>query len=132
MELTGNKKIFNDVARPLLYKNARIGLSVGGVAAILASVCCLGSFFLVTLGISNAGILYLMTLADWSRPFFILLALLSLIFSYNSIWVSPSHKSTGTCTPRKEIIANKAYYFFVVALVVAMLMLPYFAPGIEE
>lgn len=131
MELAENSKMKSDAAHPLLYKKARIGLSIGGVSAILASVCCLGTFLLTTLKFSNAGILYLMTLADWSRPFFILLALLSLIFSYNSIWGSRSHMRMGVCTTRKEMMANKAYFLFVVGLVVTMLMLPYFAPGIE-
>ncbi len=96
MDLTAIDKRISFSTNPMPYKNARIALCAGGASSVLASICCLGPFLLVTLGFSSAKILYFMTLADWSRPFFILLALAALLFSYNSIWGSTSaHTAKG-------------------------------------
>lgn len=110
----------------LLY--ARFALYTGGTSAILASICCLGPFLLVTLSLSGAWTLYFITVADWARPFFILLALITLGVSYHIIWGSVSVLTTeGVCMTRKELMTYKVYFLFVVLLVVAMLMLPYFS-----
>lgn len=110
---------------------ARFALYTGGISAILASVCCLGPFLLVTLSFSNTWILYLITLADWSRPFFILVALITLVVSYQFIWGSATVRTAeGIHMTQKELMPYKAYFSFVVLLVVAMLMLPYFAQNI--
>ena len=131
MDLTVSHKTTNSNTHPLPYRNARIALCTGGASAVLASICCIGPFLLVTLGFSSAKILYLLTLADWSRPFFVLLALAALLFSYNSIWGSNSVLTAkGVCMTQKEIMIYKCYFLFVVSLVVTVLMLPYFAPNI--
>jgi mercuric ion transport protein len=131
MELTTNHKMTSSTTHPLQYRNARIALCAGGTSAVLASICCIGPFLLVTLGFSSAKILYLLTLADWSRPFFVLLALAALLFSYSSIWSSTSVLTAkGVCMSQKEIMIYKCYFLFVVSLVVTVLMLPYFAPNI--
>ena len=131
MELTTNHKMTSSTTHPLPYRNARIALCTGGASAVLASICCIGPFLLVTLGFSSAKILYLLTLADWSRPFFVLLALAALLFSYNSIWSSTSVLTAKrVCMSQKEIMIYKCYFLFVVSLVVTVLMLPYFAPNI--
>ncbi len=131
MELTTNHKMTSSTTHPLQYRNARIALCAGGASAVLASICCIGPFLLVTLGFSSAKILYLLTLADWSRPFFVLLALAALLFSYNSIWeLYLRTYGKGGCMSQKEIMIYKCYFLFVVSLVVTVLMLPYFAPNI--
>jgi len=53
-------------------------LAAGGVAAILASTCCLGPLILVLLGFSGAWIGNLTVLEPY-RPFFLGLALVALI-----------------------------------------------------
>ena len=131
MDLTVSHKTTNSNTHPLPYRNARIALCTGGASAVLASICCIGPFLLVTRGFSSAKILYLLTLADWSRPFFVLLALAALLYSYNSIWGSTSaHTANRGCMSQKEIMIYKCYFLFVVSLVVTVLMLPYFAPNI--
>jgi len=55
-------------------------LLVGGLAAILASTCCLGPLVLVALGLSGAWIGNL-TLLEPYRPFFIAGALVALFFA---------------------------------------------------
>ena len=62
-----------------------IALFSGGLAAILASTCCLGPLVLVTLGISGAWIGNLALLEPY-RPFFILIALVALFLAWRSIY----------------------------------------------
>ena len=60
-------------------------LLVGGLAAILASTCCLGPLVLVALGLSGAWIGNL-TLLEPYRPFFIAGALVALFFAGRRIF----------------------------------------------
>jgi hypothetical protein len=64
MELTSNHRMKSSTMHTVPYKRARIALCTGGMSAVLASICCIGLFLLVTLGFSSAKILYLLTLAD--------------------------------------------------------------------
>lgn len=131
MDLTANHKMISSTKHILPYQNARIALCIGGVSAVIASICCLGAFLLDTLGFSSTKILYFLTLADWARPFLILVALATVLFSFNSVWGSTStYTAKVNCVNQKEIMTYKCYYIFVVSLVVTMLMLPYFAPNI--
>src|SRR5574337_1433077 len=61
------------------------GLFVGGLAAILASTCCLGPLILVALGLSGAWIGNLTRLEPY-RPLFLIVALVSLYFAGRRIF----------------------------------------------
>jgi len=69
-------------------QNGRGALFAGGLAAILASACCLGPLVLVTLGFSGAWIGNLTVLEPY-RPIFIGAALVALFFARRR---SPSRK----------------------------------------
>lgn len=106
----------------------RLSLYTGGVAAILASICCLGPFLLVTVGLSNATVLYFITAAEWSRPFFIVVALIGLIFSYRYIWnPTPSNYSVEACSIQQNMMPYKVFFAFVTLLIILAFMLPYIA-----
>ena len=60
--------------------NGRGALAAGGLAAILASTCCLGPLLLITLGFSGAWIGNLTALEPY-RPIFIGVALVALFFA---------------------------------------------------
>lgn len=60
--------------------NGRGALAVGGLAAVLASTCCLGPLVLVTLGFSGAWIGNLTALEPY-RPIFIGVALVALFLA---------------------------------------------------
>jgi mercuric ion transport protein len=68
-------------------------LFVGGLAAILASTCCLGPLILVALGLSGAWIGNLTRLEPY-RPFFIAGALIALFFAGRHIF-----RPAQTCNP---------------------------------
>lgn len=92
-------------------------LVMGGVAAILASTCCLGPLVLITLGFSGAWISSL-TLLEPYRPVFLVAALLALYFAGRRIW------NPGTvCDPdavcfEPEVKASYKILFGVVAFLV--------------
>jgi hypothetical protein len=117
---------------PPMYKNARTALYTGATSAILASTCHHISYLLVTLGFSDSKILYIVTLADWARPFLIVVAIIALFISYKDIWhISFSYKSGRDNSIPQAIVTDKVFFFFVSMLVIIVLMLPYFAPCIE-
>jgi len=82
-------------------KNGRGALATGGVAAVLASACCLGPLVLVALGFSGAWIGNLTVLEPY-RPIFIGAALIALFFAWRSIF-RPAH----TCKPATFALCPK-------------------------
>jgi mercuric ion transport protein len=65
-------------------KTGRGALFTGGLAAILASACCLGPLVLIALGFSGAWIGNLTVLEPY-RPIFIGVALVALFFAWRRI-----------------------------------------------
>lgn len=111
---------------PSPLKSGRASLRIGGVSAILASICCVGPYLFVAMGISSSLALYFITLAEWSRPFFILIAFIALCFAYQQIWRPELAYNPGrVCTTPQVKKTYKGYFFFIVVLVVSVLMLPY-------
>ena len=100
-------------------------LFVGGLAAILASTCCLGPLVLVALGVSGAWIGNLTRLEPY-RPFFIVGALIALFFAGRQIF-----RPTQACQPG-EVCAvprtrriYKIVFGIVSVLVLIALVFPY-------
>ena len=117
---------------PPQHKTARIALYTGATAAILASTCHHISFLLSMFGLSSTKILYIVTLADWARPFLILVALITLFISYKDIWhISFSYKSDRNNEISRTILIDKVFFLFVTMVVITVLMLPYIAPCAE-
>src|SRR5258708_9592026 len=101
------------------------GIIVGGLAAILASTCCLGPLVLVALGLSGAWIGNL-TLLEPYRPFFIAGALVALFLAGRRIF-----RPAQTCQPG-ELFAvprtrrlSKIVFGIVSVLVLVALEFPY-------
>lgn len=109
-------------------KTGRGALVTGGIAAVLASTCCLGPLVLVTLGVSGAWIGNLTVLEPY-RPVFIGAALIALFFAYRRLF-----RPAGTCrpdavcaVPRIET-GYKVLFGVVVVLVLLALAFPYVLP----
>ena len=102
-------------------------LLVGGVAAILASTCCVGPLVLVALGLSGAWIANL-TLLEPYRPFFIAGALIALFFAGRRIFRPAQSCQPGElcAVPRTRRI-YKIIFGIVSALVLVALLYPYVA-----
>ena len=100
-------------------------LFAGGVAAILASACCLGPLVLVSLGISGAWIGNLTVLEPY-RPIFIGIALIALIFAARSIY-RPAHacKPGEVCAIPRTRRVYKVLFWVCAALVLVAIAYPY-------
>lgn len=113
-------------------KSGHGALYAGGIAALLASTCHHISFLLVTLGLSDTKILYIVTLADWARPFLIFVALIALFISYRHIWhISFAYKAGRDNPISRAKVTDKVFFIFIAMLIVFVLMLPYFSPCVD-
>lgn len=103
-------------------------LAAGGIAAVLASTCCLGPLALLALGFGGAWIGNLTKLEPY-RPVFIGMALIALYFAYRRIY-----RAAGACEPG-EVCAipqvrttYKVIFWIVAVLVLVALGFPYVLP----
>ena len=103
-------------------------LIAGGLAAILASTCCLGPLVLVTLGFGGAWIGNLTALEPY-RPYFAGAALVALMFAYRAIFRSSVECEPGqVCAMPRVNAAYKLIFWIVAALVLVALVFPYVVP----
>jgi mercuric ion transport protein len=109
-------------------QNGRRVLFAGGLAALLASTCCLGPLVLVALGVSGAWIGDLTVLEPY-RPIFIGAALIALFFARQRIFRPASTCKPGeVCAIPQVRTAYKLIFWIVVALVLIALGFPYVLP----
>ncbi|MDE2150563.1 MAG: mercuric ion transporter MerT [Gammaproteobacteria bacterium] len=103
-------------------------LAAGGLAAILASTCCLGPLLLVSLGFSGAWIGNL-TLLEPYWPIFIGVALLAMFFAYRRIFRPQAECRPGeACALPRTRRLYKTLFWIVAALVLVALAFPYVLP----
>ena len=100
-------------------------LFVGGLAAILASTCCLGPLLLVAVGLSGAWIGNLTRLEPY-RPFFIGAAVVALFFAGRRIF-RPAHacEPGEVCAVPSTRRIYKILFVTVSVLVLIALVFPY-------
>jgi mercuric ion transport protein len=109
-------------------RNGRGALAAGGLAAVLASTCCLGPLMLVALGFSGAWIGNL-TVFEPYRPVFIAAALVALFFAWRSIFRrAVACKPGEVCTVPQVRTVYKVIFWIVAALVGVALAYPYVLP----
>jgi mercuric ion transport protein len=109
-------------------QGGRGSLVTAGLAALLASTCCLGPLVLITLGFSGAWIGNLRVLEPY-RPIFIGAALVALFFAYRRIFrpVQACQPGEVCAVPRVRVV-YKVIFWVVAALVVVALAFPYVLP----
>jgi mercuric ion transport protein len=109
-------------------KRAESGVLVaGGIAAVLASTCCLGPLILVALGFSGAWIGNLAVLEPY-RPWFIGAALIALFFAGRRIFRPVDACKPGeVCALPTARRAYKVLFGIVAGLVIVALAFPYVA-----
>jgi mercuric ion transport protein len=106
----------------------RMALLTGGVAAILASTCCLGPLVLILLGFSGAWISNLTALEPY-RPFFIGVALMALYFAGRRMWRPVAACQPGEVCAMPQVRRSYQFLYGLVALLVLVaLAFPYVAP----
>jgi mercuric ion transport protein len=108
-------------------RSGRTALLAGGVAAVLASTCCLGPLLLVTLGVSGAWIGNLARLEPY-RPLFIVIAVVALFFAWRNIFrpVQTCHPDEVCAVPQTRRLYR--FLFWISAtLTLLALVYPYLA-----
>lgn len=103
-------------------------LLAGGIAALLASTCCLGPLVLITLGFSGAWIGNLTVLEPY-RPVFVSVALVALFFAWRRIWrPAPVCAPGNLCAIPQVKRTYKLLFGAVSGLTLSAFVFPYAAP----
>jgi len=103
-------------------------LAAGGLAAILASTCCLGPLVLVSLGLGGAWVSNLTVLEPF-RPWFLGAALIALFFAWRRIYrPAVACKPGEVCAVPATRRAYKVVFWVVAALIGVGLGFPVVAP----
>lgn len=106
----------------------RGALYAGGLAAILASTCCLGPLVLLMLGFSGAWIGNLTALEPY-RPYFVVVAVVALLFAYRQIFRPAVVCKPGeVCAVPQVRTTYKALFGLVGLLILIAVGYPYVAP----
>ena len=104
-----------------------LALLAGGLAALLASACCIGPLLLLSLGISGAWIGHLTELGPL-QPVFLGVAVLALVLAWRRIW-----RPTQVCEPGLVCAlppVKRAYQWLfglAMALIAVALVFPFVA-----
>jgi len=102
-------------------------LAVGGVAAVLASSCCLGPLILVMIGFSGAWIGSLSALEPY-RPLFLGFTLIALLLAGFRIFRRAKDCDVdGTCSTPRTRRTQKFIFSVVALLAVVAFAFPYLA-----
>jgi mercuric ion transport protein len=108
--------------------NAKRSLVAGILAAIGASVCCVGPLVLLALGIGGAWIGNLTAFEPY-RPLFIGLMLLFLGVAFRKLYLVPKVCAPGVaCADPQATQRQRLLFWSVAVLVLGLLAVPWFAP----
>ena len=108
--------------------NVKGSLVAGALAAIGASVCCVGPLVLLTLGIGGVWVGNL-TALEPVRPFFIGVTLLFITLAFLRLYLVPQVCEPGTpCADPRTIKRQRLVFWLVVVILAGLLAVPWAAP----
>jgi mercuric ion transport protein len=103
-------------------------LAAGILAALGASLCCVGPLVLLALGVSGAWISSLTALEPY-RPIFIGLTLLFLAFAFYRLYLAPLVCLPGSaCANPRTLNRQRLAFWVVTVLVLGLIAAPWVAP----
>ena len=107
--------------------------NIGAVlAAIGASVCCVGPLLLLSLGIGGAWISSL-TAFESVRPIFIILTLVFIGLSYRKLYLAPNNcEEDETCARANNQKHQQLKFWIGSILILFLLAFPWYAPYFME
>ncbi len=109
-------------------KSGTGSLVAGAIAALLASVCCVGPLVLVLLGVGGAWVANLTALEPY-RPVFVGVALVFLGLAFRKLYLVPAACAPGEACAVPASRQRQRLTFWVVAVVaLALLTFPWYAP----
>lgn len=107
--------------------NLRGSLVASALAAVGASVCCVGPLALLSMGIGGA---WIATLTAWEpmRPWLMAATLAFLGLAFHRLYLAPQTCEPGTACAEPAVLDRQRLIFWVVALLLlALLSLPWVA-----
>jgi len=97
-----------------------------GLAAIGASLCCLGPLVLISLGIGGAWMSYLTALEPY-QPIFVVVALGFLFMAFRQLYLVPRQCAEGDSCALPSTQRNQRIIFWLVTIIlIALLTFPYY------
>jgi mercuric ion transport protein len=113
---------------PLATLNTKTSLVAGVLAAIVASVCCVGPLVLLGLGVGGAWIGNLTAFEPY-RPIFIALTLVFLCLAFRKLYLVPQACAPGTVCADPQTLRRQRRLFWSVAIVLLCLVaVPWVTP----
>jgi len=111
---------------PPRTRNSRTFL-VAGIAAIGASVCCVGPLVLVALGVSGGWFFTLAALEPY-RPLFIGVTVVALALAFRRLYLVPVQCELGSACANPATRRNQRILFWVVAVgLTGLITFPWYA-----
>ncbi|MDG2365456.1 MAG: mercuric transporter MerT family protein [Methylococcaceae bacterium] len=102
------------------------------LAAIGASVCCVGPFLLLSLGVGGAWISTLTSLSP-VRPVFLILTLVFIGLGYRKLYLKPGSCKEDEVCVLPEVEQKQRTIFWVVSVFILLLLaFPWYAPFFME
>ena len=97
-----------------------------GLAAIGASLCCIGPLVLIALGIGGTWVSYLTALEPY-RPIFVGITLIFLFLAFRKLYIIPRQCAPEDACAIPTVLRNQRIIFWIVTvLLVALLTFPYY------
>jgi len=108
--------------------NAKGSLAAGVLAAVGASVCCVGPLALLALGVGGAWVVSL-TALEPIRPYFVVATLGFLGLAFHRLYLQPRVCGPGgSCADMRVVRRQRLIFWVVTSAVLALLSVPWLAP----
>lgn len=110
------------------FLNEKHSLAIGVLAAIGASVCCVGPLMLLLLGIGGAWVGNLLAFEPY-RPLFIGLTVIFIGFGFRKLYLVPQVCAPDTACADPAVLQRQRLIFWIItALTLCLLAVPLAAP----
>jgi len=114
--------------RNMAQMTTKGALFAGVMAALGASVCCLGPLVLLALGVGGAWVGNL-TMMEPYRPIFVGVTLLFLGLAFRNLYRAPRVCAPGkSCDAPQSLKRQRFTFWSVTVLLLGLLAVPWFAP----
>lgn len=108
--------------------NVKGSLVAGALAAIGASVCCVGPLVLLMMGIGGVWVANLAAVEPM-RPFFVGATLLFVALAFRRLYLVPQVCTPGTlCADPRTLRRQRLMFWLVVVALAGLLAVPWMAP----
>lgn len=108
--------------------NVKGSLAAGALAAVGASICCVGPLVLLLMGIGGAWVANLAALEP-VRPFFIGATLLFVALAFRRLYLVPQVCEPGSpCADLRTVRRQRLMFWIVVVVLASLLAVPWMAP----